>query len=62
MSQAIRDPLGRPTLDLGVDIDITRQVEAKAALAAARDQERRHEESHRRELEKKLKTSHAHRP
>lgn len=57
MSQALRDAHGRPTLDLGVDIDMTRQVEADLALAAAREQERRHEEAHRHDLEKKLKTS-----
>lgn len=57
MSQVLRDATGRPTLDLGVDIDITRQVEAEAALAAAREQDRLHEETHRRDLEKKLKTS-----
>ena len=57
MSQVLRDATGRPTLDLGVDIDITRQVEAEAALAAAREQDRLHEEAHRRDLEKKLKTS-----
>ena len=57
MSQVLRDAAGRPTLDLGVDIDITRQMQAEAALAAAREQERRREEEHRRDLEKKLKTS-----
>lgn len=57
MSQVLRDATGRAYLDLGVDIDITKQVEAEAALAAARAQESRHEEMHRLELEKKLKTS-----
>lgn len=57
MSQVIRDSHGRPILDLGVDIDITRQVEAEAALAAIREQERQHEAAHRRDLEKKLRTS-----
>lgn len=57
MSQVLRDARGRPTLDIGVDIDITRQVQADEALAAAREQERRRDEAHRQELETKLKTS-----
>ncbi len=57
LSQVLRDAHGRPTLDVGVDIDITAQMEAEAALAAAREQERRHEQAHRRDLEQKLKAS-----
>lgn len=41
----------------GVLIDITRQKQAEAALAAAREKERRREETHRRDLEAKLRTS-----
>lgn len=57
LSHALRDTNGHPTHELGVNFDITRQVESDAALAAAREQELRQEESHRRDLEKKLKTS-----
>ena len=41
----------------GVLIDITREVKAESALAAAREQERRQEQLHRSRLEKKLQTS-----
>ena len=57
MSLAVGDAGGRPTHELGVNFDITPQVEAEAALAAAREQERRHEQAHRQELHTKLKTS-----
>ena len=57
MSQAVCDASGRPTYELGVNIDITQQVEGDASLAAAREHERRQDEAHRLELAKKLKTS-----
>lgn len=53
-------PRGLPdgsTVWEGVLIDITRQKEAEAALAAAHAQERSQEETHRRDLERKLRTS-----
>jgi PAS domain S-box-containing protein len=57
MSTAVRDPQGRPTLEIGVNVDITRQKQAEADLARAREAERRFEEARRRELETKLKAS-----
>jgi len=56
-STTIRDSRGRPTHELGVNFDVTTQVEAERALAAAREQERQREEAHRRDLQQKLKTS-----
>ena len=57
LSNVLRDSSGRAVLDLGIDIDITREVETDEALAAARERERHSEQAHRRELEEKLKTS-----
>jgi PAS domain S-box-containing protein len=54
---APRDLPNGSTVWEGVLIDITRQKQAEAALAAARENERRHEEIHRRDLEAKLRTS-----
>lgn len=53
-------PRGLPdgsTVWEGVLIDITRQKQAEAALAEAREDERRREEAQRRDLEGKLRTS-----
>lgn len=57
LSNVLRDATGRAVVDLGIDLDITREVEADEALAAARERERHSEQTHRRDLEKKLKTS-----
>lgn len=57
LSTSIRDSQGRPTHELGVNFDITAQVQAEAAVAQARELERQREEAHRRDLERKLKTS-----
>ena len=42
---------------MGVNFDITAQVQAEAEVAQARELERQREEAHRRDLERKLKTS-----
>jgi PAS domain S-box-containing protein len=57
LSTSIRDSQGRPTHELGVNFDITAQVQAEAEVAQARELERQREEAHRRDLERKLKTS-----
>lgn len=57
LSTSIRDSQGRPTHELGVNFDITPQVQAEAEVAQARELERQREEAHRRDLERKLKTS-----
>jgi PAS domain S-box-containing protein len=54
---APRDLPNGSTVWEGVLIDITRQKQAEAALAEARENERRREENHRRDLEAKLRTS-----
>lgn len=54
---APRDLPDGSTVWEGVLIDITRQKQAEAALAEARDTERRREEAQRRDLEGKLRTS-----
>lgn len=57
LSTAVRDLQGRPTLEIGVNFDITRQKQTEAELARVLDAERRFEEARRRELETKLKAS-----